>query len=36
MFASDVLQDNDPDHQEKIIKFNELLANCLTESFRLG
>ncbi|MFP8887900.1 Tn3 family transposase [Streptomyces mangrovi] len=29
MFASDVLQDNDPDHQEKIIKFNELLANCL-------
>ncbi|MFE2094818.1 Tn3 family transposase [Streptomyces sp. NPDC059460] len=29
MFASDVLQDNDPIHQEKIIKFNELLANCL-------
>ncbi|WP_225887641.1 transposase [Streptomyces canus] len=29
MFASDVLQDNDPDHQEKTIKFNELLANCL-------
>ncbi|MFE2184899.1 Tn3 family transposase [Streptomyces sp. NPDC059455] len=29
MFASDVLQDNDPDHQEKAIKFNELLANCL-------
>ncbi|MFD5029343.1 Tn3 family transposase [Streptomyces sp. NPDC058405] len=29
MFASDVLQDNDPVHQEKIIKFNELLANCL-------
>ncbi|MFE2210819.1 Tn3 family transposase [Streptomyces canus] len=29
MFASDVLQDNDPDHQEKSIKFNELLANCL-------
>lgn len=29
MFASDVLQDNDPVHQEKTIKFNELLANCL-------
>ncbi|SDC26982.1 Tn3 family transposase [Streptomyces prasinopilosus] len=29
MFASDILQDNDPVHQEKIIKFNELLANCL-------
>ncbi|MBZ6476415.1 Tn3 family transposase [Streptomyces griseocarneus] len=29
MFASDVIQDNDPVHQEKIIKFNELLANCL-------
>lgn len=24
-----MLQDNDPDHQEKTIKFNELLANCL-------
>lgn len=23
-----VLADNDPDHQEKIVKFNELLANC--------
>lgn len=29
MFASDVLQDNDLVHQEKIIKFNELPANCL-------
>ncbi|MFD3920181.1 Tn3 family transposase [Streptomyces sp. NPDC058595] len=29
MFASEVLQDNDPEDQEKIIKFNELLANCL-------
>ncbi|MFF7024848.1 Tn3 family transposase [Streptomyces klenkii] len=29
MFASDVIQDNDPVHQEKIIKFHELLANCL-------
>jgi TnpA family transposase len=29
MFASDVLQDNAPDQQEKTIKFNELLANCL-------
>lgn len=30
MFASDVLQDNDPDHQEKTIKSNELPANRLT------
>jgi Tn3 transposase DDE domain len=29
MFASDLLADNDPEDQEKIIKFNELLANCL-------
>ncbi|WP_329568365.1 Tn3 family transposase [Streptomyces sp. NBC_01361] len=28
-FASDVLQDNDPVDQEKIIKFNDLLANYL-------
>jgi len=29
LFVSDVLQDNDSDHQEKTVKFNELLANCL-------
>ena len=30
MFGGDcVLADNDPDHQEKIIKFNELMANCV-------
>ncbi|MHC5905580.1 hypothetical protein ACVNF4_17010 [Streptomyces sp. S6] len=29
MSASDMLQDNDPDHQEKTIKSNEPPANCL-------
>ena len=29
MFGGGVLGDNDPDHHEKIVKFNELLANCL-------
>jgi TnpA family transposase len=28
MFGGGVLADNDPDHHEKIVKFNELLANC--------
>jgi TnpA family transposase len=29
MFGNEgILADNDPEHQEKIIKFNELLANC--------
>jgi hypothetical protein len=26
---------NDPDHQEKVIKFNELLANCVMYSTAL-
>ncbi|MFF3055776.1 Tn3 family transposase [Streptomyces sp. NPDC057909] len=30
MFASEVVQNNDPEDQEKIIKFNEPLANRLT------
>ncbi|MEU0375452.1 Tn3 family transposase [Streptomyces sp. NPDC006283] len=30
MIASGLLANNDPEDQEKIIKFNELLANCLT------
>ncbi|MET9660181.1 transposase [Streptomyces sp. NPDC006510] len=28
-FAGEEMRDNDPDDQEKLIKFNELLANCL-------
>ncbi|MFD9537356.1 transposase [Streptomyces sp. NPDC060010] len=28
-FAGEELRDNDPEYQEKLIKFNELLANCL-------
>ena len=28
MFGGGVLADNDPEHHEKIVKFNELLANC--------
>lgn len=29
MFGNEgVLADNDPDHHEKIVKFNELMANC--------
>ena len=28
-FGSDILADNDPVHLEKLVKFNELLANCL-------
>ncbi len=30
-----VLADNDPDHHEKIVKFNELLANCAIYSTTL-
>ncbi|WP_328591774.1 transposase [Candidatus Frankia alpina] len=29
MFGGDLLGHNDPDHHEKIIKFNELVANCV-------
>lgn len=28
-FGSEVLADNDPEHQEKLIKFNELMANAV-------
>lgn len=34
-FGSDVLADNDPEHQEKLVKFNELLANSLIFSTTL-
>ncbi|SBW23090.1 transposase [Candidatus Protofrankia californiensis] len=29
MFGGDILGHNDPDHHEKIVKFNELIANCV-------
>jgi TnpA family transposase len=35
MFGGVVLGDNDPDHHEKIVKFNELLANCAIYSTTL-
>jgi len=35
MFGGGVLGDNDPDHHEKIVKFNELLANCAIYSTTL-
>jgi TnpA family transposase len=35
MFGGAVLADNDPDHHEKIVKFNELLANCTIYSTTL-
>jgi hypothetical protein len=35
MFGGGVLGDNDPDHHEKIVKFNELLANCAIYSSTL-
>ena len=28
-FCGEVIGRNDPDYQEKIVKFNELLANCV-------
>jgi len=28
-FGGEVIGRNDPDYQEKIVKFNELLANCV-------
>ncbi|WP_304412561.1 transposase [Micromonospora sp. CNB394] len=35
MFGGGVLADNDPEHHEKIVKFNELLANCAIYSTTL-
>jgi TnpA family transposase len=35
MFGGGVLGDSDPDHHEKIVKFNELLANCAIYSTTL-
>lgn len=32
MFGGKLIGHNDPDYQEKIIKFNELLANCVIHS----
>ncbi|MFE2872400.1 transposase [Embleya sp. NPDC059259] len=32
MFGGKLIGSNDPEHQEKIIKFNELLANCVIYS----
>jgi hypothetical protein len=32
MFGGKLIGHNDPDHQEKVIKFNELLANCVIYS----
>ena len=32
MFGGEAIGHNDPDYQEKIIKFNELLANCVIYS----
>ncbi|HKR48903.1 MAG TPA: Tn3 family transposase [Pseudonocardiaceae bacterium] len=28
-FSSDTFADNDPDHQDKLVTFNELVADCL-------
>jgi hypothetical protein len=32
MFGGKLIGHNDPDHQEKVITFNELLANCVIDS----
>ena len=32
MFGGNLIGHNDPDYQEKIVKFNELLANCVMYS----
>jgi len=32
MFGGKLLGHNDPDYQEKVVKFNELLANCVMYS----
>ncbi|MBB6347683.1 hypothetical protein FHU36_004228 [Nonomuraea muscovyensis] len=35
MFGGRLIGQSDPDHQEKVIKFNELLANCVMYSTAL-
>ncbi len=30
MFGGKLIGHNDPDHQEKVVKFNELIANCVS------
>lgn len=35
MFDGKLIGQNDPDYQEKVIKFNELLANCVMYSTAL-
>ena len=35
MFGGRLIGHNDPDYQEKVIKFNELLANCVMYSTAL-
>ncbi|MER6809918.1 Tn3 family transposase [Spirillospora sp. NPDC000708] len=32
MFGGKLIGHNDPDHQEKVVKFNELIANCVIHS----
>jgi TnpA family transposase len=32
MFGGKLIGHNDPDHQEKVVKFNELVANCVIYS----
>ncbi|MEV5752327.1 Tn3 family transposase [Actinoallomurus sp. NPDC052308] len=32
MFGGELIDHNDPDHQEKGVTFNELIANCVTYS----
>ena len=36
MFGGELIGHNDPDHQEKMVKFNELLANCVDLLHRPG
>ncbi|MFC0438029.1 Tn3 family transposase [Kutzneria buriramensis] len=35
MFGGKLIGHNDPEHQEKVIKFNELIANCVIYSTAL-
>lgn len=35
MFGGKMIGHNDPDHQEKVVKFNELVANCAIYSTAL-
>ncbi len=32
MFGGKLIGHNDPDHHEKVVKFNELIANCVIYS----